>query len=369
MSTDQERPSPESLEQLRCRIDEIDHRLVETLGLRAQLVSLVGDAKRGDGTPIYAPDREKRVIERALELNRENDGALPDRTIEGIYRELMSGSFTLERAIRIGYLGPPGTFSHVAAVRQFGSSVELVQQSDIESVFEEVEAGRVNYGLVPYENSIGGSVTDTLDAFQSHSVLVYAEALVEVRHALLANCPIDEITAVHSKPQAFTQCRKWLQGRFSAVERVDRASTAHAVEAAANTPGVAAIGSPLAGEIYGVNVLFEGISHKADNITRFLVIGSEEALRTGEDRTTIMFTTVDAPGALVEVLNCFRDAKVNLSHIDKRPSGRENWNYTFFVDALGHRSEAPMQAAVDAAKAHCVELKVLGSYPRAQRVL
>jgi chorismate mutase/prephenate dehydratase len=369
MSTDQERPSPESLEQLRCRIDEIDHRLVETLGLRAQLVSRVGDAKRGDGTPIYAPDREKRVIERALELNRENDGALPDRTIEGIYRELMSGSFTLERAIRIGYLGPPGTFSHVAAVRQFGSSVELVQQSDIESVFEEVEAGRVNYGLVPYENSIGGSVTDTLDAFQSHSVLVYAEALVEVRHALLANCPIDEITAVHSKPQAFTQCRKWLQGRFSSVERVDRASTAHAVEAAANTPGVAAIGSPLAGEIYGVKILFEGISHKADNITRFLVIGSEEALRTGEDRTTIMFTTVDAPGALVEVLNCFRDAKVNLSHIDKRPSGRENWNYTFFVDALGHRSEAPMQAAVDAAKAHCVELKVLGSYPRAQRVL
>ena len=138
MSTAQEHPAPDTLDELRRRIDEVDKQLVEALGLRAQLVSRVGEAKRGDGTPIYAPDREKRVIERALELNRATDGGLPDRTIEGIYRELMSGSFTLERAIRIGYLGPPGTFSHVAAIRQFGSSVELVQQSDIESVFDQL---------------------------------------------------------------------------------------------------------------------------------------------------------------------------------------------------------------------------------------
>ncbi len=369
MSPDQDPLDPESLEQLRRRIDEVDRRLVEVLGTRAALVSRVGAAKRGDGTPIYAPDREKRVIERALELNRDAPDPLPDRTIEGIYRELMSGSFALERAIRIGYLGPPGTFSHVAAVRQFGSTVEFVQQTDIESVFEDVQAGRVNYGVVPYENSIGGSVTDTLDAFRDHEVTVYAEALVEVQHALLANCPLEEITAIHSKPQVFTQCRKWLQNRFPAVESISRASTAHAVEEAARTPGVAAIGSPLAGEIYGVKVLFEGISHKTDNITRFLVIGTEEALPTGEDRTSVMFTTVDAPGALVEVLNCFRDAEVNLSHIDKRPSGRENWRYTFFVDALGHRTEDRMQAAIAAARAHCVDLKVLGSYPMAQRVL
>ena len=369
MSTERNSGSPESLDDLRQRIDEVDHRLIEVLGQRAELVARVGDAKRGDGTPIYAPDREKRVIERALDLNRGNQGVLPDRTIEGIYRELMSGSFMLERAIRIGYLGPPGTYSHVAAVRHFGSSVDLVQQTDIESVFDEVQAGRVNYGVVPYENSIGGSVTDTLDAFQSHDVVVYAEALVEVRHALLSNCPLEEITEIHSKPQAFTQCRKWLLDQFPSVEHVSRASTARAVEAAASGPGIAAIGSPLAGEIYGVNVLFEGIAHKTENITRFLVIGSEEALPTGEDRTSIMFTTVDAPGALVEVLNCFRDAKVNLSHIDKRPSGRENWHYTFFIDALGHRADESMCAAVEASRAHCVELKVLGSYPRAQRVL
>ena len=369
MSSDPDQDPVDSLDELRQRIDEVDHRLVEILGQRAKLVSRVGEAKRGDGTPIYAPDREKRVIERALELNRDNQGSLPDRTIEGIYRELMSGSFTLERAIRIGYLGPPGTFSHVAAVRHFGSSVDLVQQTDIESVFDEVQAGRVTYGLVPYENSIGGSVTDTLDAFQSHDVVVYAEALVEVQHALLANCPLDEITEIHSKPQAFTQCRKWLQDRFPNVEYVSRASTARAVEAAAAGQGIAAIGSSLAGEIYGVKELFNDIAHKADNITRFLVIGSEEALPTGEDRTTIRFTTVDAPGALVEVLNCFRDAQVNLSHIDKRPSGRENWHYTFFIDALGHQSDDSMDKAVDAARAHCVELKVLGSYPRAQRAL
>ena len=173
------------LESLRARIDEIDERLVATLAERARVVVEVGRTKRGDGTPIYAPDREKRVLERVLSRN---SGPLSDRTVEAIYRELMSGSFSLELPLRIGFLGPPGSFSHGATAKYFGSSVELAELPAIQNVFEEVAAKRANYGLVPYENSIGGSVIDTLDAFPEYEVRVYAEALVEINQSLLANC-------------------------------------------------------------------------------------------------------------------------------------------------------------------------------------
>ena len=317
MSDLNENTPPIDLEELRSRIDSLDKTLVEVLGARAKLVVEVGRTKRSDGTPIYAPDREKRVLERALERHREFDGPLPDRTIEAIYRELMSGSFSLELPLKIGYLGPPGTFSHVAAVSHFGSSVELVELPAIDSVFEEVAAGRANYGLVPYENSVGGSVTDTLDSFREHQVTIYAEAQIEVNQCLLANCSFDEITEIHSKPQAFAQCRRWLQDRLPHVECIPRASTAMAVQEASETPGVAAVGSSFAGELLGVNVLCERISDKANNITRFLV----------------------------------------------------NWQYTFFIDALGHRDDESMERAITAASQHCVEMKVLGSYPMSQRVL
>ena len=359
-------PPELDLEELRRRIDDIDVRLVQALSDRAKVVVDVGRAKQTDGTPIYAPDREKRVLERVLALNQ---GPLSSRSIEAIYRELMSGSFALELPLRIGYLGPPGTFSHAAAVRQFGSSVELVEHSAIDMVFEDVAARRANYGLVPYENSIGGSITDTLDAFREHDVTVYAEAQIEIDQALLANCAPKEITSIHSKPEAFTQCRRWLLNRFPDVALVPRASTSLAVQAAASEPGVAAVGSPFAGEIHGVNLLFERISDRPNNITRFLIIGREAAKPTGEDKTSVMFTTKHEPGALVDVLLEFRNAGLNLSHIDKRPSGRENWDYTFFVDVEGHCDDATVVAALEAARTHCVELKVLGSYPRSQRVL
>ena len=361
-----ETPEVIDLEELRSRIDDIDERLIATLAERARVVVEVGRTKRGDGTPIYAPDREKRVLERVL---ARNEGPLSDRTIEAIYRELMSGSFSLELPLRIGYLGPPGSFSHGAAVQYFGSSVELAELPEIEHVFEEVASKRAQYGLVPYENSIGGSVIDTLDSFREFDVQVYAEALVEVNQSLLANCPSDEIVRIYSKPEAFSQCRRWLTERFPEADLVPRASTSRAVRDASSEPGAAAVGSPFAGELYGVNLLFERIADKSSNITRFLVLARESARPTGDDKTSIMFTTLDKPGALVDVLTEFRAAGVNLSHIDKRPSGRENWDYTFFVDAEGHREDASMIAATKAASAHCVSLKTLGSYPRATRVL
>ncbi|MBX3374804.1 MAG: prephenate dehydratase [Phycisphaeraceae bacterium] len=355
-----------ALAEIRARIDDMDRVIIDALSERARLVVRIGGTKRALGLPIYAPHRERQVLDRVLRMN---PGPLPPRCVEAIYRELMSGSFALELPLRVAYLGPPGSFSHLVATRQFGSSVEFSPFREIIDVFEEVGAGRCHYGLVPYENSIGGGITDTLDAFQAFRVTVCAEALLAVRQTFLSNHPPGEIDRIYSKPQVFSQCRKWLARMYERAELVPATSTSEAVRLAAGTPRAAAIGSPLAGEIYGVKPLFDHIEDNPHNVTRFLVIGREPAKPTGDDRTSIMFVTAHRPGALVDVLAAFRDAGVNLSHIEKRPSGRTNWEYTFFIDCDAHREDAAMTRATAAARAHCARLEVLGSYPRAQSIL
>lgn len=371
-------PEPEALEGLRRKIDRLDARLVALLNERAGLVVEVGKVKRGASTPIYAPHREAEVLERAL---RSNAGPLPDRTVEGVFRELMSGSFVLEQPLRIGYLGPPGSHSHVAAARQFGSSVEFEDLHEIGGVFTEVRRGHVDYGLVPIENSTGGGIVETLDAFRDagEEVTVYAEVQIAIHHALLANCPPKSVRRIHSKPEVFSQCRTWLATQYPQAELIPAASSSRAVQIAAEEcrtavgigaePASAAIGSSLAGEIYGLKVLFPRIEDNPNNITRFFVISRQRAGRTGDDKTSLMFNTVDKPGALVEVLAVFDSAGINLTHIDKRPSGRTNWEYTFFIDAQGHRDDSSMAGAISEAAEHCRELTVLGSYPRSKRIL
>ncbi len=354
------------LADLRRRIDTVDKRLVEVISERARIVVDIGKAKQSDGTPIYAPHREAEVLSRAL---ANNHGPLSDRTIEAVYRELMSGSFSLELPLRLGHLGPRGSFSHIAAMKHFGSSVECVDLGSIDGVLAEVAAGRCHYGLVPYENSIGGSITESLDALAEHDVTIYAETLIEVSHAFLANCPATDVTTIYSKREVFGQCRKWLVRQYPEAELISMESSAAAVRRTASEPNAGAIGSILAGELYGVKPLYEQIQDNPNNVTRFLIIGREAALPTGDDKTTIMFVTADKPGALVDVLAVFRDADINLSHIDKRPSGRTNWQYTFFIDCGGHRTEDAMTRALKDAATHCVSLKVLGSYPRAVRIL
>lgn len=362
------------LDRLRDRIDELDRRLVGLLNERAQIVVEVGGLKRGSGVPIYAPHREAEVLRRALEANA---GPLPARTIEGVFRELMSGSFALEQPLRIGFLGPHGSFSHQAAVTQFGSSVAFEDLHEIAGVFTEVRRGHVDYGLVPIENSTGGGIVETLDAFRDSrgEVTIYAEILMSIRHALLANCTPREVKRIHSKPEIFAQCRNWLSTQYPRAERIPAPSSSRAVQIAKEeqdrepTAGAAAIASELAGALYGVNTLFQHIEDDPSNITRFFIIARQEAKPSGDDKTSVMFTTADKPGALVSVLSVFQRAGVNLTHIDKRPSGRENWHYTFFIDAQGHREDESVRYAIREASAHCEELRVLGSYPRATRIL
>lgn len=365
---------PFNLDELRKRIDEVDSKLVDLLNTRAELVVNVGKVKRGDGTPIYAPHREQAVLKKVLEASR---GPMLSRTIEAVYREIMSGSFALEQPLRIGYLGPPGSFSHEAAQKQFGSSVSFEDLREIEGVFTEVVRGHVDYGMVPIENSAHGGVAEALDAFRRYAsdVNIYAEVQLGVRQALLANCQPSEVKRIHSKPEALSQCRKWLATQYPKAELIPAVSTSRAVQIAKaeglleEHAGSAAIGSKLAGQLYGVQVLFDNIEDDPNNVTRFFVISKQAAKPSADDKTSIMFTTPDKPGALVSVLRVFQDAEINLSHIDKRPSGRTNWEYTFFIDALGHRDSERMAKAIETAAALCSDLVVLGSYPRSQRVL
>ncbi|USN99196.1 MAG: prephenate dehydratase [Phycisphaeraceae bacterium] len=363
---------------LRKVVDRIDTRLVKLLNERAEAVVEIGKHKRGTNTPIYAPHREAEVLDKVLAANA---GPLPDRTIEGVYRELMSGSFALEQPLRIGYLGPPGSQSHVAAVKQFGSSVEYDDLHEIAGVFTEIRRRHVNYGLVPIENSTGGGIAETLDAFSTNAghLSIYAEVQISIHHALLANCPPANVKRIHSKPEVFQQCRNWLSTQFPRAELIPAASSSRAAQIAAeeNTkaieighdPTTAAIGTTLAGEMYGLKTLFPRIEDNPNNITRFLVLSREKAKRTGDDKTSVMFTTEDRPGALVEVLGVFHAEGINLSHLDKRPSGRENWTYTFFADAQGHQEDPVMKRALTRVRAHCKEMTVLGSYPRSKRIL
>jgi chorismate mutase/prephenate dehydratase len=361
------------LQPLRQKIDELDHRIVELLNARARIVVEIGKVKHQSGTPVYAPDREKIVLERIRAANRAVGGPLPDVCLEAIYRELMSGSFALEKPLRIAYLGPMGSYSHLASVKKFGSSVEHVPVTDIAAVFKEVDRGHADLGLVPIENSTVGGIIESMDAFlENRSVTIVAEVLIAIHSHLLANCSPEEVKIVYSKAEALNQCRQWLTATFPNVQRMAVASSSRAAEMAAQAKreeGAAAVGTTLAAELYGLKILFNNIEDNATNVTRFFAIGRQPARRTGDDKTSILFTTAHKAGALVDVLDVFRRYGINLTNIDTRPSQKRNFEYYFFTDLVGHMEDENVKAALAEAKGHCLQLAVLGSFPRAVETL
>ncbi len=355
-----------SLEELRNRIDELDEKLVKLLNERARVVVEIGKLKSKTGGQIYAPDREKKVLERIAKVN---EGPLPNKCLVAIWREMMSGSFALERPLRIGYLGPGGSFSHTAAMLKFGQSVEYEPLADIRSIFDEVSKGHCDLGLVPIENTTGGGVIETLDALIDSDVKVCSEVLMTIHHNLLANCSLEQIEKIYSKPEVFAQCRNWLSATFKEAKTIAVASTAKAAQMAADESGAAAIGSRVAAEVYGLRVVCENIEDIANNVTRFLVIGQEDAKPTGEDKTAILYSTAHKAGALADVLEVFRKYGINLTNIESRPSKKRQWEYYFFVDFVGHRTEERVQKGLEEARKHCLQLSVLGSFPRATELL
>jgi len=355
-----------SLDDLRNRIDQIDAQLVKLLNERAQVVIEVGKLKSRTEGPIYAPDREKQVLDK---IRKVNQGPLPDRTLVAIWRELMSGSFVLEKPLRIAYLGPAGSFSHTAAMLKFGQSVEYEPLADIRSIFDEISKGHCDLGLVPIENSTGGGVIETLDALIETDVKVCAEVLMAIHHNLLANCSLDEVEKIYSKPEVFAQCRNWLTATFKEAKTIPVASTARAAQMAAEEPHAAAIGSKIAAELYGLKMICENVEDIANNVTRFLVVSREDAKPTGEDKTAILFSTAHKAGALADVLAVFKRYCINLTMIESRPSKKRGWEYYFFVDFLGHHTEERIHIGLEESRQHCLQLSILGSFPRATELL
>jgi len=355
-----------TLEQYRERIDQIDSELVKLLNERAQVVIEIGKLKSKTGGQIYAPDREKEVLEK---IKAANQGPLPDRALAAIWRELMSGSFALERPLRIGYLGPEGSFSHSAAMLKFGQSVEYEPLTDIRSIFTEVSKGHCDLGLVPIENTAGGGVIETLDAFIDSDVKVCAEVLMAVHHNLMANCPLESIEKIYSKPEVFAQCRNWLGATFKEAKTIPVASTAKAAQIASAEAGAAAIGSAIAAELYGLKIICENIEDIANNITRFFAVSREDCRRTGDDKTAILFSTAHKAGALADVLDVFKQQQINLTNIESRPSRKREWEYYFFVDFVGHRTDQNVVKGLEEGRKHCLQLSILGSFPRATELL
>jgi len=355
-----------SLDKLRKQIDVLDSQLVEMLNERARVVVDIGKLKSESSRPIYAPDREKAVLEKISKCNK---GPLPDKTLIAIWRELMSGSFYLERPLRIAYLGPQGSFSHTASMLKFGQSVEYEAVANIKGIFEEVSKGHCDLGVVPIENSSGGGVVESFDAFTETDVMICAEVYMSIHHNLLANCAFEDIEKVYSKPEVFAQCRNWLGVTFEETKTVAVASTAKAAQMAAEEKNAAAIGSAVAAELYGLKVLRENIEDISSNVTRFLVLSKEDAKPTGDDKTSLLFSTSHKAGALVDVLQEFRKHGLNLTNIESRPSKKREWEYYFFADFIGHKEEENVKVALEEAKNHCLQLSVLGSFPRNSALL
>ena len=355
-----------SLDDFRKKIDELDCQLVKLLNERARVVVDIGKLKTRTDRPVYVPEREKEVFARIAEAN---DGPLPDKCLMAIWRELMSGSFVLERPLRIGYLGPGGSFSHTAAMLKFGQSVEYEPLADITSIFDEVSKGHCDLGLAPVENTKGGGVIETLDALIDSNVKICAEVQMAIHHSLLGNCSLEKIEKIYSKPEVFAQCRNWLSATFKEAQTVPVASTARAAQMAANEPNTAAIGSHVAAELYGLKIICENVEDITNNITRFLIISKEDAKPTGEDKTAMLFSTSHKAGALSDVLDVFKRYGINMTNIESRPSKKREWEYYFFVDFLGHRVEKNIQDGLAEARKHCLQLSILGSFPRSTELL
>ena len=356
--------SAAELARLREDIDRVDRALLALLNERAGLGRLVGELKERAGIPVYSAARERDLV---AGLVRSNPGPFPNAAIEPVFREIISATRSLERRLRIAFLGPEGTYSHLAARRHFGESAELVPTATIGDVFAAVERGQAELGVVPVENTTEGVVTQTLDAFVSCEVTICGEVLQRISHHLLSRSGRrEDVKRVASIGQVLAQCRIWLERNMPGVERVETGSSAAAVRLASEDPGVAAIGSALAATVYGLETIEAGIEDRRDNTTRFLLLGREAPAPSGRDLTSAVFTVSKAQsGALHRLLDPFAHGGVNLTSIQSRPMPGKPFEYLFFLDMEGHRDAPAVASALAEAAATAYSHRVLGSFPRA----
>jgi chorismate mutase/prephenate dehydratase len=341
-------------------IDRLDAHIVRLLNERTRQVLAIGDMKLAAGEEIYAPHRERAVLDRVCGLNR---GPITDEQLRAIYREIMSSALALEKTMTIAYFGPETTFTHQAAIRRFGSSLNYSPQKTIADVFTEVGKKSADYGVVPVENSTEGVVTYTLDMFVDSDLKIVSQIVLPVQQCLMSNSPRRQIKKLYVHPQSLAQCRGWIQNHLPHAEIVETSSNPRSAELAAKEKGAAAIAGILAAEKYGLRVLEQDIQDNAANATRFLVLGRQCSPPTGNDRTSLMLSVADKAGALHEAIAAFRRHKINMTKIESRPSKRKAWEYFFFIDCDGHAQDKKVAKAIQLLGRHCNFVKVLGSYP------
>ena len=355
----------QKLQALRKRIDEIDAQLQQLISERGKLALEVAHTKLGAGEQanFYRPEREAQVLRRVIERNQ---GPLADDDMARLFREIMSLCLALEQPMAIAYFGPEGTYTQAAALKHFGHAVTTKPLSAIDDVFREVEAGSAHYGVVPVENSTEGVVNHTLDMFMQSSLKICGEVETPVHHNLLSKvADAAQITRIYSHQQSLAQCREWLDNNMPGIERVAVSSNGEAARLAAQGEGVAAIAGVIAAELYDLTILQRNIEDQPDNTTRFLVIGREDTPPSGKDKTTLLVSTMNKPGALSRLLQAFANHDVSMTRIESRPSRVTVWDYVFFIDVEGHVKDTPVAAALKELEQSSSMLKILGSYPKA----
>jgi chorismate mutase/prephenate dehydratase len=347
-------------------IDVLDREILARLNERAMHAKAIGELKVGSGAPAYRPDREAQVLARLCEGN---GGPLSDAAVIGIFRQVMSACLALEQRLRVAYLGPAGTFSHAAVGRHFGQFVDAQPCASIDEIFRAGESGRVDYGVVPVENSTEGAVGRTLDLMYTTELSICGEIKLRVQQNLLSNAPgLDRIVKVYSHAQSLAQCTQWLARHLPSAARIPVASNAEAARLAAQEKDAAAIAGEIAASIYGVAVLAPHIEDEPNNTTRFWVLGRQSVPRSGRDETSLVMSAANRPGAMHALLQPFAKHGVSMTRIESRPARTGLWEYLFYVDLAGHRDDAPLAAALAELAGKAPFLKLLGSYP-ADRLL
>ena len=349
---------------LRKKIDQINAEILELLNERASVVLEVGKVKKKAKSDYHVLDREHKIYQKLVKLNK---GPFPSSAIRPVFREIISASLSLEHELRVAYLGPEATFCHIAAIQQFGQSATFIQSRSLRDVFNMVERGDSDYGVVPIENTTEGVVNPTLDMFIDSLLKISAEILLGVSHHLLSKKgKLEGIKEIYSHSQAIAQCNNWLERNVPDIPVLEIFSTAKAAQSAAKNPKIAAIAGEFAAKFYGLNPIFKNIEDNPKNFTRFWVIGKKSTGSTGEDKTSVMLSVKDGVGALHKTLKPFARHKINLAKIESRPFRQRPWEYIFFIDLEGHTNDKNVSRALDEVKDTVQFLKILGSYPKSE---
>lgn len=355
----------DNLKKHRDVIDSLDEQIVALLGKRFETAQHIVHEKMKTNSPVYRPVREQAIFDKVARLNTTH---VDDVYLQNIYREIMSATIRMEKFLKISYLGPQGTYTHQAALKKFGHSLELVEQKSIAAVFRSVSTGEAQYGIVPLENSIEGIVNSTLDLMLDYDLQIYSEVFLSIHHNLIGSASqLSDIKELYTHTQAGGQCRNWIAEHLPAVSIFETASTAQAVAKVMQkkSSACAAIGSAVAAEIYDLPVLKNNIEDVTKNFTRFVILAKEqtEDIPATRNRTSLIFNVSHTPGSLFEAMRLFNEADINLTSLISRPDRTDLWKYLFYVDFEGHQKDESIKKLLDELAEKTVFMRVLGSYP------